>query len=434
MAKYMYTGSTKTIGRFGSVASGDILDLTASEATDIANSSSWELYTNPDEFGASAYFDGTVGVLTVTDDSNLDFGTTDFSISIEVALEDWTPATEEILVAKHASNVGYKLAIGTDGTIKLRIGNGSNFTTLVYSSTVSVGALANTRHRLDVSVDRDGNANFYVDGEAIGDAVDASGASAQTVSTAGNFTLMSDGSSFSQGFVFEVLVWNRALSSLDVFKANRGVLEADRWGSTTELASGNLTVGQRYRITAQDGEDFTADGAAANTVGTEFIATGTNVTLDANDKAYAIGAVLHLIPENIQPAGTQWLDATDNKLDGLQSVTGLTPTRPPARAKLRFTISASGFLAGSDRAVLPANYTNLGITAIASAATGATITVGQDATTDNDRVTTVVTNGTGTNGGYTVLTVLQVLTEREVYVAMDSDPSSTEFIITCDVV
>ena len=54
------------------------------------------------------------------------------------------------------------------------------------------------------------------------------------------------------------------------------------WSS--EISSGNLTVGEYYIITARDDAVFTADGAADNNVGTEFTATGTSVTLDSGDK------------------------------------------------------------------------------------------------------------------------------------------------------
>lgn len=53
---------------------------------------------------------------------------------------------------------------------------------------------------------------------------------------------------------------------------------------SAEIASGNLTIGKRYQITARTDADFTADGSADNTVGTAFTATGTSVTLDAGDK------------------------------------------------------------------------------------------------------------------------------------------------------
>lgn len=54
-------------------------------------------------------------------------------------------------------------------------------------------------------------------------------------------------------------------------------------GTGENITSGHLTIGTRYKITSQTDQDFTADGAADNNVGTSFVATGTNVILDADD-------------------------------------------------------------------------------------------------------------------------------------------------------
>jgi len=74
----------------------------------------------------------------------------------------------------------------------------------------------------------------------------------------------------------------------------------------SELDSGNLTPGTLYQITAQDGEDFTADGAEDNEVGTYFIATGTSVTLDANDKVKAVTAPAKGVPYDADVNGSAW--------------------------------------------------------------------------------------------------------------------------------
>ena len=55
-----------------------------------------------------------------------------------------------------------------------------------------------------------------------------------------------------------------------------------------ELSSGSLTVSECYKISARTEQDFTADGAPNNNVGTIFNATGTNVTLDADDKVFPV--------------------------------------------------------------------------------------------------------------------------------------------------
>jgi len=84
-----------------------------------------------------------------------------------------------------------------------------------------------------------------------------------------------------------------------------------------EVSSGNLTVGTMYEISAQDGEDFTADGAPDNTVGTTFVATGTNVTLDANDKVYPVDI-------SWVPYGTNTMEIDDGalKISRVDSSTG----------------------------------------------------------------------------------------------------------------
>jgi len=55
-----------------------------------------------------------------------------------------------------------------------------------------------------------------------------------------------------------------------------------------ELSSGSPTINKRYRISAQSIVDFTSIGAADNNIGTEFVATGSGVTLSENDKLIPI--------------------------------------------------------------------------------------------------------------------------------------------------
>ncbi len=56
----------------------------------------------------------------------------------------------------------------------------------------------------------------------------------------------------------------------------------------TAMTSGTLTVGQRYEIVARSIEDFVADGAADDVVGTQFTATGATVTLTTLDSVVRI--------------------------------------------------------------------------------------------------------------------------------------------------
>ena len=121
------------------------------------------------------------------------------------------------------------------------------------------------------------------------------------------------------GEVSMTRIWNRALTATEVLDLASGmpVPYADVGASVATINTGSLTIGKRYRITAQDGENFVADGAADNNVGTEFIATGTSVTLDANDTVVRIGCVIQYEQDGISP--TTWYDKSGNGLDGVVS-------------------------------------------------------------------------------------------------------------------
>jgi len=109
----------------------------------------------------------------------------------------------------------------------------------------------------------------------------------------GNMLIIDDTAAKGYGFIGEVGTGETLATNL--FDQDGGEGGSGDKGAFTladlrlaELDSGALTVGTMYEISAQDGEDFTADGAPDNVVGTTFVATGTNVTLDANYKVYPV--------------------------------------------------------------------------------------------------------------------------------------------------
>ena len=62
--------------------------------------------------------------------------------------------------------------------------------------------------------------------------------------------------------------------------------------SAERITSGTLTVGNIYFISKYTDQDFTADGASSNARGQFFTATGTNVTLDANNSVILISDIV----------------------------------------------------------------------------------------------------------------------------------------------
>lgn len=91
-------------------------------------------------------------------------------------------------------------------------------------------------------------------------------------------------------------------------------------GST--LISGDVTIGKKYRIVARSIVNFITVGASANTVGTEFVATSTGITLSASDSVIE----LITIPEDIQLACKElvalyWNSTPENRnVAGLQTI------------------------------------------------------------------------------------------------------------------
>lgn len=115
--------------------------------------------------------------------------------------------------------------------------------------------------------------------------------------------------------IHEFRVANRALTASEVTTLSKGVSPSDMWGSMTAQASGLLTVGFRYRIATRAASDFTTVGAANNTVGTEFTATGSGAgLLDASNTVLRLGWIVD--PDLVGNSGTTVYDRSTNDGDG----------------------------------------------------------------------------------------------------------------------
>jgi len=120
-----------------------------------------------------------------------------------------------------------------------------------------------------------------------------------------------------RGRIYRSVVFNRALSAADVTELiTTGVNPADQWGSQTGQTSGTLVASKRYRITTYVSADsFTNVGAASNTTGVEFVATGTTPTTWTNGSTLnRIGAIVDL--DYTVGAGFQSHDRSSNNLHG----------------------------------------------------------------------------------------------------------------------
>lgn len=191
-----------------------------------------------------------------------------------------TPATQNVTL-----NVGkYMLQVaGTGSATSAAVGatvtgagaasaGSPNIFTVTSYGTVSVTvagsltgfALYNITGESDQTTQREFiQSDVYYDGQAV--------PGVRYYNTAVNGTALTTG----KGFSYQPATTNKIAGAYNAIGPD--ILSA-------EIASGNLTKGKRYQITARTDADFTADGAANNNVGTAFTATGTSVTLDAGDK------------------------------------------------------------------------------------------------------------------------------------------------------
>jgi hypothetical protein len=144
------------------------------------------------------------------------------------------------------------------------------------------------------------------------------------------------------GRIFRSVVFNRALSATDVTELiTLGVNPADQWGTQTGQTSGTLVASKRHRITTYVSADsFTNVGAASNTTGVEFVATGTTPTTWTNASTLnRIGGLVDL--DFTVGTGYQATDRSTNNLHGTL-FNAVEFTQPKRVAVLYATTNTNG--------------------------------------------------------------------------------------------
>jgi hypothetical protein len=137
----------------------------------IVKTANWQLNTKATSQAliTTAAASGSTGI-QIINDSNINFGTGDFSINIVLAVPYWTPSADVILAQKHDSTNGWILTLLTTGKLRLTI----NSTT--YDSTTAITASNGFTANVVAAVKRsstyrDGYVQFFQDGRQIGESV-----------------------------------------------------------------------------------------------------------------------------------------------------------------------------------------------------------------------------------------------------------------------
>ena len=275
--------------------------------------------------GSYYHFDGVDDIVTVSDNADIDFGTNDFSIAMRFYSFD--VAGTEYLLNKEAGGIGYGI-YKTDDDIYIRFDDN---TTDASAIILTAKIVAEKWYDLVITFDRDGNSTAYLGGNT--GTVDISG-TPLTLDNAGDLLIGSTtaGASFFKGEISHILFFNRLLTSNEAIEIskwdsdNPPVWFSNVGANQTELTSGTLTIGKRYRINDWiTADDFTNIGGT-NEDGNEFIATGTTPTTWTNSSTVVpIGNVVNYNGNSI--GMSTWFDVSGNNNYG--TVTGAMQLLPP---------------------------------------------------------------------------------------------------------
>lgn len=204
-------------------------------------------------FGNALQFDGINDRVDCGSDPALDMGKGDFSISIWVKMGS-SQVSYPTLISKGGSNntnAGLWLYISSNG-LKLNFSDG---TSRIAASSASINIMDDTWHHAAISIDRDGNAIFYVDGVNQGSS-DVSSFSGKDISNlTRTLTIGSLGTSAStllKGKLDEVRIYHRVINEEEILVLSTPIEEVENiisYWAFNELSGNYATDSSGNEIT-----------------------------------------------------------------------------------------------------------------------------------------------------------------------------------------
>jgi len=203
-------------------------NIFVTRAINIANSTMEEVMAQSfDEKGSEAggyvlEFDGINDYVVIADNPSLDFGSpTDFTISFWANPSTWDQDGKYILDKTNGSGVGYSISIENFllANLRLKFWIKDPSVVNVYTADNALNGLENAWHQFEITCDRSGSAQWYIDSSTSGSAVSISGAG--DINNSSTLTIGSDNSpgNYFNGKIDEVRIWND-LRTADEIKAS----------------------------------------------------------------------------------------------------------------------------------------------------------------------------------------------------------------------
>ena len=167
-------------------------------------------------------FDGTDDYVEIADNPSLDFGSpTDFTISFWANPSTWDQDGKYILDKINGSGVGYSISIEKflEANLRLKFWIKDPSVVNVYTADNALNGLENAWHQFEITCDRNGSAQWYINSSTSGSAISISGAG--DIDNGNSLTIGSDNSpgNYFHGKIDEVRIWNDLRTPAEI-KAN----------------------------------------------------------------------------------------------------------------------------------------------------------------------------------------------------------------------
>lgn len=214
---------------------------------------------------------GATGI-SVASNINNNFGVTDFTVLLKVALPDITPATDQVLAGKHDGANGWILTLLATGYLRLIINAG------IYDSTQTLSTVVNTDGTpltIAAAITRQvstapGSVRFDVNGIQLGAAIAIGIGAPTTTSNSVSLYVMGDASTRTAGVFYAFYLYNYALDAATSFLAHAvGTAFSDKWGGQVELVNNGTFTGSAAGWTLGSDVTYSVNSLVFNTTSTQ---------------------------------------------------------------------------------------------------------------------------------------------------------------------
>ena len=188
--------------------------------------------------------------IAVSHDASIDFGAvTDFTVAFRFKISAFGAGTYEIISKSDGSAPDWRIRMDSDGALDCELDDGVTSATVTSASGLDDGFW----HKAIISLDRNGDGQWYVDGSTSGSAVSISGVGDIDDGQGLYIASLNNASNFATAKLDEICIWSEVISTAD-----RALYDAGSPDTTNLVAYWDFDEG--YGTTATDESTNTNNG------------------------------------------------------------------------------------------------------------------------------------------------------------------------------